>query len=62
MAAPTEGDDVTVARDPGLVTAVLDSGLATSLRSLLILLPIHIQLLSLASTFATIFQCFPYVY
>jgi hypothetical protein len=39
---PTEGDYVTVARDPGRVTAILYSRLATSLRSLAIILPIYI--------------------
>ena len=46
---------VTAARDPGRVTAILYSRLATSLRSLAIILPIHLHLLSLASTFATVF-------
>jgi len=54
--APKEGDDVTAARGPGRVKAVLYSRLATSLRSLAIILPIHLHLLSLASTFATVFQ------
>jgi len=47
---------VTAARDPGRVKAVLYSRLATSLRSLAIILPIHLYLLSLASTSATVFQ------
>ena len=38
----------------GRVTAILYSRLATSLRSLAIILPIHLHLLSLASTFATV--------
>jgi hypothetical protein len=53
--APKEGDNVTAARDRGLVTAVLYSRLATSLGSLAILLPIYQHLLSLAPTFATVF-------
>jgi len=39
---------------PGRVTAILYSRLATSLGSLAIILPIHLHLLSLASTFATV--------
>ena len=54
--APEEGDNVTAARDPGRVTAILYSRLATSLRSLAIILPIDLHLISLASTFATVFQ------
>jgi len=46
---------VTAARDPGRVTAILYSRLATSLRSLAIILPIHLHLLSLISTFAPVF-------
>ena len=53
--APDERDNVTAAHDPGRVTAILYSRLATSLRSLAIILPIHLHILSLASTFATIF-------
>jgi hypothetical protein len=52
--APKEGDNVTAARDPGRVMAILYSRLATSLRSLAIILPIHLHLLSLPSTFATV--------
>ena len=46
--------EVTAARDPGRVTAILYSRLATSLRSLAIIVPIHLHLLSLAFTFATV--------
>jgi len=46
---------VTSARDPGQVTAIQYSCLAMSLRSLAIILPIHRHLISLASTFATVF-------
>jgi len=53
--APKEGDNVTAARNPGWVTAVLYSQLATSLRSQAITLPIHLHLLSLVSTFANVF-------
>jgi len=53
--APKERDNVTAARDQGRITAILYSRLATSLRSLAIILPIHLHLLSLASTFATVF-------
>ena len=53
---------VTAAGDPGRVTAILYSRLATSLRSLAIILPIHLHLLSLASTFATGFLQLPYIY
>jgi len=52
--APEEGDNVTAARDPGQVTAVLYGRLTTSLRSLAIISPIHLHLLSLVSTFATV--------
>jgi hypothetical protein len=52
--APKEGDNVTAAGDPGRVIAILYSRLATSLRSLAIILPIHLHLRSLASTFATV--------
>jgi len=52
--APKERDNVTAARDPGRVMAILYSRLAASLRSLAIILPIHLHLLSLASTFATV--------
>jgi len=52
---------VMAARDPSLVTDNLYSRLATSLRSQAILLPIYLYLLSLASTFATIFPSLPYV-
>jgi len=53
--APKERDNVTVARYSGRVTAIPYSRLATSLRSLAIILPIHLHLLSLVSTFATVF-------
>jgi len=53
--APTERDNVTAARDQGRVTAILYSRQAMSLRSLAIILPIPLHLLSLASTFATVF-------
>jgi hypothetical protein len=53
---------LTAARDLGWVTAILYSWLATSLRSVVIILPIHLYLLSLASTFATIFPSLPYIY
>jgi len=52
--APTEGDNVTAARDAGWVLAILHSRLATSVRSLAIFLPIYLHLTSLASTFATV--------
>jgi hypothetical protein len=47
---------VTAARDPGRVTAILYSLLTRSLRSLAIILPIHLHLISLTSTFAIVFQ------
>jgi len=53
---------VMVARDLSWVTAFLYSRLATSLRSLAIILPIHLDLLSLASTFATGSHQVRYVY
>ena len=40
--APKEGDNVTAARDQGRVTAILYSRHATRLRSLAIILPIHL--------------------
>jgi hypothetical protein len=40
--APKEGDNVTATRDCGRVTAILYSRLTTSLRSLAIILPIHL--------------------
>jgi len=40
----------------GQVTAILYSRLATRLRSLAIILPIHLYLLSLESTFATVYH------
>jgi hypothetical protein len=52
--APKEGDNVTAALDLGRVMAILYSWLATSLRSLAIMFPIYVHLLSLASTFATV--------
>jgi len=42
--APKDGDSVTAARDPGRVTAILYSRLATSHRSLAIILPRHIYI------------------
>ena len=51
-----EGDNVTATRDCGRVTAILYSRLATRLRSLAIILPIHLNLLSLESTFATVYH------
>jgi len=60
--APKERDNVTAACDPGRVPAILHSRLATRLRSLAIILPTHIHLLSLKSTFATVFLYFPYIY
>jgi len=53
--APKEGDTVMAARVPGRVTAILYSRLATGHRSLAIILRIHLHLLSLPSTFATVF-------
>jgi len=47
---------VTATRDCGRVTAILYSRLATRLRSLVIILPIHLYLLSLESTFATVYH------
>ena len=41
--APKEGDTLTGAGDPGRVTAIVYSGLATSLRSLPMILPIYIH-------------------
>jgi len=41
--APKDTDDVTVARDPGRVSAILYIRLATSICSLVIILPIHIH-------------------
>jgi len=52
---PEERNNVTAARDQGRVMANLYSLLVTSLRSLAIILPIHLHILSLASTFATVF-------
>jgi len=52
--APTEGDNLMVGHDWARIMAILDSPLTMSLRSLAIFLPIHLHLLSLASTFATI--------
>ena len=52
---------VTAAYDPGRITAIPYSRLGTSLRSLPIILLIHLHLLSLASTFATVFTQLPYV-
>jgi len=54
--APKEGDNVTATRGCGRVTAILYSRLATRLRSLAIILPIHLYLLSLESTFATVYH------
>jgi len=47
---------VTAARDPGPSNGHLYSQLATRVRSLAIILPIHLYLLSLESTFATIYH------
>jgi len=47
---------VTATHDCGQVTAILYSQLATRLRSLAIILPIHLYLLLLESTFATIYH------
>jgi hypothetical protein len=47
---------VTATRDCGRVTAILYSRLATRLRSLAIILPIHLYLLSLESTCATVYH------
>jgi len=55
--APQEGDNVTARLHetcPGPGNAISYSRLATSHRSLVIILPIHLHLLSLESTFATI--------
>jgi len=60
--AHKERDNVTAARDPGRVAAVQYCRLATSLRSLAILFPIHLHILSLVSTLATVFLELPYVY
>jgi len=49
-----EQTDVTVAHDQSQVMAILYSRLATSLRSLAIILPIHPHLRSLASKIATV--------
>jgi len=46
---------ITATRDCGRVTAILYSRLATRLRCLAIILPIHRYLLSLKSTFATVY-------
>jgi len=54
--APKDGDNVTATRDCGRVTAILYSRLATRLRSLAIILPINLYLLSLESTFATVYH------
>jgi len=53
--APEERDNEMVTRDPGWVTAILYSRLAMSLRSLAIILPIRLHLLSLTPTFGTLF-------
>ena len=54
--APKDGDNVMATRDCGRVTAILYSQLATRLRSLAIILPIHLYLLSLESMFATVYH------
>jgi len=46
--------DVGGARDPGRVTTIQYSQLTSGLRFLPIILHIHVHLLSLASTFATV--------
>jgi hypothetical protein len=48
-------NSVTATRYHGRVMAIVYSRLATSLRSLAIILPIRLHLISLASTFVTIF-------
>jgi len=54
--APNERDNVMAARDPGPGNGHLYSQLATRLRSLATILPIHLYLLSLESTFATVYH------
>jgi len=54
--APKEGDNVMATRDCGRGTASLYSRLTMRLRSLAIILPIHLYLLSLESTFATVYH------
>jgi len=54
--APEQGDDVTAAGDCGRLTAIVYSRLATRLRSPAIISHIHLYLLSLESTFATIYH------
>ena len=53
---PESHNIVTATRDCGRVTAILYSRLATRLRSLAIILPIHLYLLSLESTFASVYH------
>ena len=59
--APKEGDTVTAAHEPGPGN-IHSIWLAMTLRYLAIILLIHLHLLSLASTFATVFLQLPYVY
>jgi len=60
--AHKEKDSIAAAHDLGQVTALLYSRLTTSLRSLAIIIHIHLHLQSHESTFSTIFLLLPYVY